>query len=177
MADNPQDQPASYSNMSNSVPMVDDSTLVPTSHAAKTADQNNTTLANSKTTNRTYINGIAQNGTAQTGDLVEWIETTTTASGVTTSYVTTEGATRTSGGTALLSTLFPDSIQTNFIDSSGVYAQGNPTVTSNKTVSIPFTKQAFSGVVVATINVLGSASMSAIPNGVTVKIRLVGIAA
>lgn len=130
-----------------------------------------------KTTIRYYLNGVAQNGTAATGDIVEWIETVTTASGVTTSYITTEGTTRTSGGTALLSTLFPDSIQTNFIDSTGVYAQGVPTVTSNKTVSIPFTKQGFNGVTVVTINVLGSVAMNAIPNGVTVKLRLVGIAA
>lgn len=139
--------------------------------------QNIAAGVNTKTANRTYVNGVAQNGTAQTGDLVEWIETTTTASGTTTSYVTTEGATRTSGGTALCSTIFPDSIQTNFIDSTGVYAQGSPTVTSNKTVSIPFMKQGFSGVTVATINVLGSVAMNAIPNGVTVKLRLVGIAA
>lgn len=130
-----------------------------------------------KTANRTYINGIAQNGTAQTGDIVEWITTLTTSGGTVTDYVTTQGATRTSSGTALLSSIFPDSIQTNFIDSTGVYAQGSPTVTSNKTVSISFTKQSITGVVVLTINVLGAASMATIPDGVTVKTRLVGIAA
>lgn len=134
-------------------------------------------IANSKTTNRTYINGVAKNGTAVTGDVVEWIVTLITSGGVVTDYVTTQGATRTSGGTALLSTLFPDSIQTNFIDSSGVYAQGNPTVTSNKTVSIPFTKQGFTGVTLLSTNILGSVAMSAIPDGVTVKVRLVGVAA
>lgn len=163
--------------ISDTVPMPDDSTKIVTAHAAVTADTTILNVANSKTANRTYVNGIAQNGAAQTSDLVEWIVTLTTTSGTVTDYVTTEGATRTSGGTALCSTIFSDSIQTNFIDSSGVYAQGNPTVTSNKTVSIPFTKQSFAGVTVATINVLGSVSMGTIPNGVTIKVRLVGIAA
>lgn len=165
------------SNMSNVSPMIDDATKVVSEHAALTSDNAVLAVANSKTANRTYLNGIAQNGTAVTGDMVEWIVTLTTTGGTVTDYVTTEGATRTSGGTALLSSIFSDSIQTNFIDSSGVYAQGLPTVTSNKTISIPFTKQAFNGVTVVTINVLGSVSMSTIPNGVIVKVRLVGIAA
>lgn len=163
--------------VSDTVPMPDNSSMIPTAHAALTVDNTILAVANSKTANRTYVNGIAQNGTAQTGDIVEWIVTLTTSSGVVTDYVTTEGVTRTSGGTALCSTIYPDSIQTNFIDSSGVYAQGSPTITSNKTLSIPFTKQAFNGVTVATINVLGTVSMATIPNGVTVKLRLVGIAA
>lgn len=176
MPDNSQDIPATPST-DNSVPMADNITTVPTSHATRAVDNSILAIANSKTANRTYVNGVAQNGTAQTGDLVEWIVTLATTSGTVTDYVTTEGATRTSGGTALCSSIFPDSVQTNFIDSTGVYAQGNPTVTSNKTVSIPFTKQSFNGVTVVGINVLGSAAMAAIPNGVTVKLRLVGIAA
>jgi hypothetical protein len=163
--------------ISDTVPMPDDSSKVVTAHAAVTVDNTILAVANSKTANRTYINGVSQNGTAQTGDIIEWIVTLSTTSGTVTDYVTTEGATRTSGGTALCSTIYPDSIQTNFIDSSGVYAQGSPTVTSNKTISIPFTKQAFNGVTVVGINVLGSAAMGAIPNGVTVKLRLAGIAA
>ena len=178
--------------ISNVNPMLDDPTKVVTAHSAKTGDMNSIAASNTytdtqmsgmqtnvdkKTANRTYINGVAQNGTAVTGDLVEWIVTLTTASGTVTDYVTTEGATRTSGGTALLSTIFPDSIQTNFIDSTGVYAQGNPTVTSNKTVSIPFTKQGFSGLTLLSQQVIGSVAMNAIPNGVVVKLRLVGVAA
>lgn len=162
--------------LSDSNPMLDDTSRVATSRASHAGDQNSLTVANSKTANRTYVNGVAQNGAPATGDLVEWIATLTTASGVVTDYVTTQGATRTSGGTALLSSIFPDSIQTNFIDSTGVYAQGNPTVTSNKTVSIPFTKQGFNGVTLLSTNILGSVSMGVIPDGVTVKVRLVGIA-
>lgn len=160
--------------ISNSVPMVDDPNKIITTHSAYMGDA---AILAARTANRTYINGIAQNGTALTGDIIEWIETQNTVSGGVTLYVTTQGATRTSSGTALCSTIFPDSVQTNFIDSTGVYAQGTPTVTSNKTVSIPFTKQAFSGVTVVGINVVGSASMAAIPNAVVVKTRLVGIAA
>lgn len=178
-----------YAYMQYGAPISDNPTMSSTQHdrgitesVAYQGDLNAYNLAmtninTSKTANRTYINGVAQNGTALTGDLVEWIVTLTTASGVVTDYVTTEGATRTSGGTSLCSSIFPDSIQTNFIDSTGVYAQGSPTVTSNKTISIPFTKQAFNGVTVVGINVLGSAAMGTIPNGVTVKLRLVGIAA
>lgn len=133
-----------------------------------------TAVANTKTANRTYINGTAQNGTAAIGDIVEWIVTGTTSGGNITFYVTSNSL---SGGTAICSTLFPDSISTNFIDSSGVYAQGSPTVTSNKTVVIPFTKQGFSGVTLLSTNILGSVAMNAIPDGVTVKTRIVGIAA
>lgn len=168
---------ALVANMSNTYPMVDDSSKFVTEHAALAADTAVLSVANTKTANRTYVNGIAQNGTANTGDIVEWIVTLTTAGGTITDYVTTQGTTRTSSGTALLSTLFPDSVQTNFIDSTGVYAQGNPTITSNKTVSVPFAKQGFNGVTVLSINVLGSVAMNTIPDGVTVKVRLVGIAA
>lgn len=163
--------------LSDTVPMATGHNQVASAYAASTVDASVLAIANSKTANRTYVNGVAQNGTAQTGDIVEWIVTLTTASGVVTDYVTTQGATRTSGGTALLSTLYPDSIQTNFIDSSGVYAQGSPTVTSNKTISIPFTKQGFNGVTLLSTNILGSVVMNAIPDGVVVKVRLVGIAA
>lgn len=127
-----------------------------------------------KTANRTYVNGIAQNGTASTGDIIEWIVTGTTSGGNITFYVTSNSL---SGGTAICSTLFPDSISTNFIDSSGIYAQGSPTVTSNKTIVIPFTKQGFNGVTLLSTNILGSVVMNAIPDSVTVKTRIVGIAA
>lgn len=123
---------------------------------------------------RTYVNGSAQNGTPVTGDIVEWIQSTTTTSGIATFNLTTDG---TSTGPAICTTIFPDSIQTNFIDSSGVYAPGLAVITSNKSVGIPFTKQGFSGVTLIGINVLGSVTMGAIPNGVTVKVMLVGIAA
>lgn len=163
--------------MSDSVPMSTSHAQISTSYAASTVDASVLAVANSKTANRTYVNGVAQNGSALTGDLIEWIVTLTTSGGSVTDYVTTQGGTRTSGGAALLSTLFPDSIQTNFIDSTGVYAQGNPTVTGNKTVAVPFTKQGFNGLTLLSTQVLGSVSMGVIPDGVTVKLRLVGIAA
>jgi len=163
--------------LSTVVPMLNDNAKVPSSGAVYTVESLLNDKIDKKTAIRYYINGIAQNGTPNTGDVVMWTETVNTLGGSTTSYVTTQGATRTSGGTALCSTIFPDSIQTNFIDSSGVYAQGLPTVTSNKTVAITFTKQGFNGVTVLSINVLGSAAMASIPDGVVVKLQLIGIAA
>jgi len=163
--------------MSSVIPMLNDNTRIPTSGAVFTVESTLNDKIDKKTAIRYYINGISQNGTPNTGDIIMWTETINTAGGTTASYVTTQGATRTSGGTALCSTIFPDSIQTNFIDSSGVYAQGLPTITSNKTVSIPFTKQAFAGVTILSINALGSVSMGTIPDGVVVKLQLIGIAA
>lgn len=162
--------PSAY--LSNVNPMLDDNSKVVTSHAALTSDNAVLAVANTKTANRTYINGVSQNGSALTGDIIEWIVTGTTSGGNLTFYVTSD---TTSGGTPICSTLFPDSISTNFIDSSGVYAQGSPTITSNKTVGIPFTKQGFSGVTLLSTNLLGSVAMNAIPDGVTVKTRIVGI--
>jgi len=159
------------------VPMLNDNTKIPTSGAVFTVESALNDKIDKKTSIRYYVNGIAQNGTALTGDIIDWVETTTTAGGSVVSYMTTQGTTRTSGGTAICSTIFPDSIQTNFIDSSGVYAQGLPVITSGKTVTIPFTKQSFAGLTVLGLNVLGSASMATIPDGVTVKIEVVGIAA
>jgi len=159
------------------IPMAASDNMVPSSNAVLTVESALNDKIDKKTAIRCYINGIAQNGTPVTGDIVMWTETVNTLSGATTSYVTTQGATRTSGGTALCSTIFPDSIQTNFIDSSGVYAQGLPIITSNKTVSIPFTKQGFNGVTILGINALGTASMGTIPDGVVVKLQLIGIAA
>jgi len=163
--------------LSPAVPMLNDNSKVPTSAAVFTVESMLNDKIDKKTAIRYYVNGISQNGTVQTGDIVMWTETINTAGGTTTSYVTTQGATRTSGGAALCSTIFTDSIQTNFIDSSGVYAQGAPTISSNKTVSIPFTKQAFAGVTILSINALGSVSMGSIPDGVVVKLQLIGIAA
>lgn len=131
-------------------------------------------VGTSKTAVRYYLNGTVQNGTPVTGDIVEWIVTGTTSAGNIVFYVSVGSV---SGGAAICSSLFTDSIQTNFIDSTGIYAQGSPTVTSNKTVTIPFTKQGFSGVTLLSTNILGSVAMNAIPDGVTVKTRIVGIAA
>lgn len=175
-----------YAYLQYAAPISDNPTMSGTQHGrgvteavAYQGDLNayNLAVANAgttKTANRTYINGTSQNGSPVTGDIVEWIVTGTTSGGNITFYVTSNSLT---GGTAICSTLFADSISTNFIDSSGVYAQGSPTVTSNKTVVIPFTKQGFNGVTLLSTNLLGSVAMNAIPDGVTVKTRIVGIAA
>lgn len=168
-----QDTPVSLP-MDNSVPMADQTTTVPTSHAAFTVDSEVLAVANSKTANRTYVNGAAQNGTPATGDIVEWIETATVTSGNAVFNLTAD---RTSTGTAICSSVFSDSIQTQLVDPTAAYAQGVPVITSSKSISIPVTKQSFTGVVVATISVLGSVSFAAAPNGVVVKFRCVGIAA
>lgn len=136
-----------------------------------------TTLINKKTSVRYYLNGAAQNGTALTGDPIVWIETQNTAGGAgnVVYYPTSD---RTATGTAIFSSINADSIDVGFVDSANLYQKGAPVVAGNlKSVTIPITKQTFNGVVVLTINVLGSQAMSAAPNGVAVKVFWIGIAA
>ena len=82
----------------------------------------------------------------------------------------------TSGGNAVFSQVFTDSISLEFTDSAGVYAHGTPVVSGDrKTLTIPITKQVFAGVVVLSITVLGSVNMNAAPNGTIVKVRILGV--
>lgn len=159
--------------LNNTTPMADDTVNGVTSHAALWSDNQVLAVANGKTASRYFLNGVAQNGTPNTGDIVEWIQSVSTdSSGNANYYITSTGV---SSGAALLSSIFADSVQTQLVDSANLYAQGIPTVTSSKTIVVPITKQAFTGISVVGINVLGAQTMGTAPSGVTVKLRVVGV--
>jgi len=127
-----------------------------------------------KTAVRYCDNGTFKNGTPNTGDIIIFTDSVTTSGGSATFYPTSN---RTSTGTALCSYISGDSFQPNYRDSSGVYTPGAVTVAGNlKSISQTFGKQTFVGLVVLGLNVLGSASNPAIPDGVTVKATWWGIA-
>lgn len=160
------------SSMSNINPMLDDSGKVVTSHAAKTADDNIRAVANSKTAVYVFDQGVQITaGTPQTGDTIIWHDTATTSSGSVVFYVTSD---RTSTGTAICSSLRNGTVDAAIIDSTGATARGDSVITSNKTITVPITKQSFAGVTLLGINVLGSSTMPAAPNGVTVRLYVVG---
>ena len=124
---------------------------------------------------RYYDNGSPLNGTAKTGDILIWTDSVTTSGGSAAFNLTND---HTSTGTAMFSTVALNSVDANFIDSSGVYQKGSPSLSANKKVlTIPLTKQAFTGVTVLSINVLGSVANNSIPDGVTVKLFVMGVAA
>lgn len=128
-----------------------------------------------KKTIRVINNGVVVNGTPQTGDILIHQKTVTTSGGGAIIYPTSDG---TASGTALFSSIYNNTIDGNLIDPTGVYSKGSPTVAGNfKTVTIPYNKQGFNILVVLGLNVLGSPSMGAIPNGVTVNTEMWGVAA
>lgn len=136
-----------------------------------TADMN--TMASAKTAIRYCENGTFKNGAPKTGDVIIFTDTVTTLGGSATFYATSN---KLSTGTALCSYISPDSFQPNYRDTSGVYTPGLVTVAGNiKSISQSFGKQTFAGLVVLGLNVLGSASNPAIPDGVTVKATYWGI--
>lgn len=146
-----------------------------TEHAAYWADNALATLISAKPAVRYWENGTFKNGTAVTGDIIVFTDSVTTSGGSAIFYPT---STHLSTGTALCSYISADSFQPNYRDNTGVYAPGTVTVAGNlKSVAIALTKQSFTGVVVLAINVLGSASMAAIPDSVVVKSTFWGIAA
>lgn len=160
------------------------------SNASLYADDDNTLSANSGTRiptqraikgflngkiRRTYFNGAAQTGTPNTGDVIEWIDSVTTTSGNAVFYLTSD---HTAAGTALCSAIYAPGADATTVDATGAYPRGVAIVSVDlKSVTIPFNKQTFSGVVVATINVLGSVTFSNAPNGTTVNATIIGIAA
>lgn len=160
------------------------SPLLYPSNSSIYADDDNTMTANSGTRlptqraivsyvsgkmRKTYINGTLKN------NLLDWTDSTTTSSGQAIFYITSD---RTSSGTAMATNLYADSIQVNYIDNSGVYATGVPVIsTDKKSITIPINKQSFTGVTLLSTNILGSVAQIAIPNGVTVKMQVLGDAA
>lgn len=123
---------------------------------------------------RTYVNGVAQNGTAQTGDIIEWIDSVTTTSGNAVFYVTSD---HTGTGTALCSTIFQSGADATTVDPTASYPRGVATISGDfKSVTIPFNKQVFSGIVLLSTNILGSVTFSATPNGTVVNATIIGLA-
>lgn len=118
---------------------------------------------------RTYINGSLKD------HILDWTDSVQTSGGQAVFYITD---TRTAAGNAMAIDLYPDSIQVNYIDNTGVYSTGTPVISADKkSITIPITKQSFTGVTVLGLNVLGAASNVSIPNGVTVKMQVIGSAA
>ena len=118
---------------------------------------------------KTYVNGNLKT------NVLDWTDSVMTSGGNATFYITND---RTSGGTAMATALYADTIQVNYIDSSGVYSTGTPVVSGDfKTVTIPISKQSFTGLTVLGLNVLGAASQGSIPDGVKVKMQIIGAAA
>ena len=161
--------------LSDSVPMVDDPNKVPTSRAVRETDQTLFAQIAKKTATRYCDNGVFKNGAPNTGDIIVFTDSVTTSSGSATFYATSD---HTSTGTALCSYISADSFQPNYRDSTGIYLPGAVTVASDlKSISQSFAKQSFTGITILTsINVLGSTTNTAIPNGVTVKAGYWGIA-
>lgn len=127
------------------------------------------------TTRRTYVNGVAQNGAAKTGDIVEWIDSTTTSGGSATFYLTSD---HTAAGTAICSSIFSGATNATPTDSTGAYSHGAATVAANiKSVSVPFTKLTTTGIVIAGLTALGSITYPAVPNGIAINATIIGIAA
>lgn len=179
------------SSMDNTFPMVDSTTKIATVHSsvsgdaaalalaktyADTGDATNLTAINKKTAVRFWDAGTFQNGAAATGDIIVMTDTTTIASGGNAVFNLTGD--HTSSGTALCSSILANSCVANFVDSTGVFSQGAPTVAGNlKTVTIAATKQTQSGVVLLSTTIVGSVTQPAAANGTIVRFFGIGIAA
>jgi len=160
--------------LSDTVPMANDASKVPTSRAVYAVESSLYTEMSKKTSIRYCDNGVFKNGTPNTGDIIVFTDSVTTSGGSATFYATSD---HTSTGTALCSSISADSFQPNYRDSTGIYLPGAVTVAGNlKSISQSFAKQTFTGITILTsINVLGSTSNTAIPDGVVVKAGFWGI--
>lgn len=162
-------------NMDNGVPMTALSTMVPTSAATTTAIAAVLAIANSKTAVHFWDAGSWKNGAPNTGDIVIFTDTGSVASGNAVFNLTDD---YTSTGVAICSSILQNSLNGVFIDSSGNYNKGNPTVAGNmKTVTMPSTKQTAGGVVVLTLTVVGTITYPAAPNATVTNLFGIGIAA
>lgn len=160
-------------NMSNTYPMADDSTKVVTEHVALAADTAVLAVANSKTAVRFWDAGTFLNGNPNTGDMIIFTDNVTIASsGNGIFYLTSD---HTSSGSALCSSIILDSVRGGTVDSAGNYNSGQPSVTSNKTVTVPFTKQSANGITLLSTTVLGSITFPAAPNATVITLFAIGI--
>lgn len=167
-------QAVQWSQVNQHAPMVDDATTIPSESQAYAADLAVLAAATAYTDSKipkTYVNG-----TLKTNRRLRWIDSTVTAGGAgnATFYLTSD---LTSSGTARATAIDLDSVTPRTEDNASQYAWGAITSPNIKTVIVNVFKQAFAGAVVLGINLLGSVSNAAAPNGVVVKIVLDGDAA
>lgn len=159
--------------LSNSVPMADDAGIGVTSHAALGSDTTVLAVANSKTAVRFWDNGTFQNGSPNTGDIIVFTDSTTVVSGGNGIFYLTSD--HTSSGSALCSSIVLNSVRGGTVDATGNYNSGQPSVTSNKTVTIPYTKQSANGITLLSTTVLGSITFPAAPNATVITVFAIGI--
>lgn len=158
----------------NSVPMADNPSTVPTSHAAQTADSTILAVANSKTAVRFWDAGAFKNGAPNTGDMIIFTDNTTVAGGAgnATFYITSD---HTSSGSALCSTIIQNSVRGGWIDPSANYNPGATTITGNKTIAVNGSKQGNSGVTLLGVGVLTAITYPNQPDGVVMTVFGIGI--
>lgn len=154
--------------------LSDDHNKIPTVHLSLQSDNAVLAVANFKTAVRFWDAGTFLNGSPNTGDMIVFTDTMNITSGGNAVFNLTSD--HTSTGSALCSSIIADSCVANFVDSSGVYSQGAPSIAGNlKTVTIATTKQVQTGVVVLTITVVGTVTQPVSPNGTTVRFFGIGI--
>lgn len=96
----------------------------------------------------------------------------TTTNGVSTIYLTSDG---TINGTALFSTI--DYIHVDFVTNDPNLGKSFTLTNSNKTLTVNAVKQAFAGVTVLGVNVVGSISIPVAPNGTALTVLVQGMPA
>ena len=159
--------------MSDSVPMLNDVTKIPTSRAVFTVESALNDKIDKKTSVRYWDAGTWLNGTPSMGDIVIFTDTTMTTSGDAVFYLTSNHL---STGTALCSSILTNSVNGTFIDSSGNFNKGATTVAGSlKSVTVASTKQASTGLSVLGLNVAGTITYPASPNGTTVNFFGIGV--
>ncbi len=127
-------------------------------------DSGNWVKVNEATVPQFYVNGLFK-PTAR----VE-VVTGTVTSGVATFYITDNNL---STGNALFANVYY--VNAGILDDSANYAWGTYTLAANKkSITMSAKKQAFAGVTVLGISVLGSVSFTNVPNGTTVYLIVIG---
>lgn len=169
LTNNPDTTRVPWVSITNTYPMTNDSTTIATQALSLQSDMAAVATAEAYTDSKipkTYVNG-----TLKTTQRLRWVDSTTTSGGNATFYITSD---KTSSGTARATAIDIDSIVPVTTDGTSQYAFGVVTSPTVKSVVIPILKQAFSGVSVVGINVLGSVTNSAAPDGTAVKVTLDG---
>lgn len=119
---------------------------------------------NRQTLPQFFVNGVFKNSAR-----VE-VVTGTVTSGIATFYITDDN---TSTGNALFTNVYY--VNAGILDDSANYAWGTYTLAANKkSITMNAKKQAFGGVTILGINVLGSVSFTNVPNGTTVYLIVIG---
>lgn len=169
LVNNPDTTRVPWTSVVNTYPMVSDQSTIATQALSLAGDTAAVSTAEAYTDSKipkTYVNG-----TLKTSQRLRWVDSTTTSGGNATFYITSD---RTSSGTARATAIDIDSVVPVTTDGTAQYAFGVATSPTVKSVVIPILKQAFSGISVVGINVLGSVTNSAAPDGTAVKVTLDG---